>query len=322
MANFEDPLLPPELEKLVVEMAMQEYICCKYNLADNQLRLHIQLTARRFYQWTLPFVFRALNKDLFSWHFHRMGPKFIDKLGELTKYTTHLAYTVDNRYMKGDHIRLLALIEKCPKIEDLTIWHANALWQVHDAVMKLTRLRRLSANFTGLHREQILSPVYLAVTHLDLLGGMEPSLITHFQNLSHLCINKPSDNWMELLDKATDKKSGCPSLRVIISMCDADEYEEYDDPRYVCLEEGMEYEVNWLEGADGTIDFWEFAERIVIAKQKGYLVNLPEGEPIDEGTFYIEEQLSEEGQVWWRQRSRNRDVSTPSRGPVKHSFNH
>lgn len=53
MANFEDPLLPPELEKLVVEMAMQEYICCKYNLADNQLRLHIQLTARRFYQWSV-----------------------------------------------------------------------------------------------------------------------------------------------------------------------------------------------------------------------------------------------------------------------------
>ncbi|PPQ98727.1 hypothetical protein CVT24_003435 [Panaeolus cyanescens] len=287
------------------------------------------LTARRFYNWSAPFIFRVMDKDLFAWHLHRRGPNFIDRLSQMMKYTTHLSYTVDS---DSDPIRLKKLIECAPNIQDLAIWHYEALWEVHDAVMKLSNLKRLSGFFCGLREDQILSPTYLGITHLELLDGIEPRLISFFQNLTHLCLYLPSGQWRKTFDQATDKEEGCLSLRVLIGIRelddDIDETQEidcsYPDQRYVRMPgSGMDYQRDWMDGVEGNIDFWELAERIVIAREKNYLLASSKArlneKLIDEPTFFIEDHLTEEGQLWWIQRKPNPDVPSMPHARIKYT---
>ncbi|PPQ98730.1 hypothetical protein CVT24_003438 [Panaeolus cyanescens] len=265
-----------------------------------------------------------MNKDLFASHLRRRGPNFMDRLGELMKHTTHLAYIIDVYYTTEECSRLKKLIEYSPKIQDLAIWHYEALWKVHEAVIKLSGLKRLSASFYAMSKEKILLPTYLGLTHLEIIEDIEPSLISYFQNLTHLCLSIPCNRWRETCDQATDKEKGCRSLRVLVLFWEGfgDVMSHiYPDQRCVVLLDQMKHEVNWMEGAEGNIDFWEFAERIVIAREKKYLLPYEggfEGVPIDEQSFLIEDDLTEEGQLWWIQRKANPDVPYVPNAPIKY----
>ncbi|KAF9050114.1 hypothetical protein BJ165DRAFT_1456552 [Panaeolus papilionaceus] len=311
------PYLPPELEEVIIGIAAQEI---PFPWTPRNSLVNLQLTARRFYDWILSFFFRVLDKERFRAHLRRMGPRFIDRLRYLGKYTTHLSYTIDTA-VESDYIRLQLLVECCPNLVDLTVWHtSDTLWKIHETVSKLSNLRRLSANFGGLQNDQILCPTYLRLTHLDLLGGIGVDIIQNFQNLTHLCINGDISTWRSILDRVTDKHNGCPVLRVIVCMCELEDIQEYDDQRYVVLIEGPHYESDWVCGADGGVDAWEFSERIVIARRSmpfyyltlqglrltialtgGYLQK-PSNKVFNMLAFYLNKDLNSEGQAWWKER--------------------
>ncbi|PPQ98723.1 hypothetical protein CVT24_003431 [Panaeolus cyanescens] len=301
------PILPPEIEQAIVEIVGED-ICFPF-VPDRTIFPNVQLTARRFYDWMQPSIFRVMNKRIFKIHLRRMGPRFIDSLRYLGKYTTHLAYTIDGApaiAQNRDHTRLQLLIECCPNLVDLAIWHtSDTLSKVHETVSKLTKLRRLSASFEGMPKEQILCPTYLGLTHLEVVGGIDAQIITHFQNLTHLAISVSSDlDWRSVLDRATDKDTGCPSLRIIITvnedpldLIDAAAL-QYDDQRYVSLLDASYFEVDWLDGAYRGMDAWRFAECIVFARSMKYL-KTPSKQAFSISPYKLHEELNSAGQEWW-----------------------
>jgi len=136
--------------------------------------------------------------------------------------------------------------------------------QVYPALQSLSRLRRLSAGFRGLTRDQILSPIFLNLTHLDLLGHVNWELVPEFKNLTHLSIAERPHEVERVLDAICDP-AGCSSLRVIV-MFESPVVNFYDI-RLVVLRGYYDHLTDWMNGANGKMDSWSFAERIVIARE-------------------------------------------------------
>ncbi|KAF9050167.1 hypothetical protein BJ165DRAFT_1456869 [Panaeolus papilionaceus] len=152
---------------------------------------------------------------------------------------------------------LVKLLDSCPNLEDLALWQPRTTFygDVHKALdTSLSNLKRFSTSHYALLNMCKLFP-------------------DSYLNITHLCINSNSIHsavlsWM--IDPAHSL------LQVVVALDGPREDWRFEDPRYVYLSGVDEVvEEDWLKGGNGGMDFWEFAERIVI----------------------------EEGQSWWTERN-------------------
>ncbi|KAF9043225.1 hypothetical protein BJ165DRAFT_1483511 [Panaeolus papilionaceus] len=291
--DLSQPFFPPELEQVIVEMAALEGI--RFPLTPITCCLELQLTAKRFRDWTVPLLYQVLHTDKF--YLNREESECLELLRKVGRCTSHIYIGTDPKWASK-------ILEHCPNVENIVNWHIGVSLgdpSLHSSMQNISKLRRISALMQNVPLEFLISPVYANITHLDIMGWMDWDLLVNFHNLSHLCLTEPPSDITALVKRLTDEESGCRYLRVIVMLY----YTWYEclDERFVKLRLSESYEAHeadWIRGVNGGMDFWEFADRIVSARKAGYLNNASTkvvyNPPPD---FNLETELNEQGQLWW-----------------------
>ncbi|KAF9050169.1 hypothetical protein BJ165DRAFT_989706 [Panaeolus papilionaceus] len=326
-SGAEGPPLPPELEHAIVNIAARDGI--RFPLTADSCCLNLQLTCNRFREWTIPFLFRVIEPG-FLRQYYANGTEpddvswpVIKTLDTFGHHTTHLS--LSSRNAGETHLRrIINVIRKCPNVENMIIAMYDvlinrvslvSLADVHEIVQGLTNLRRFTGVCGRMTTERLRCPVYLNLTHLDLVGYVDTSTLLEFKSLTHLCLDIHHYLSINLPDFAItfrrlmDPTTGYHALRVLIIMAFTHWNHEPQnilgdgkDPRLVFLHDDRENNLyhSWMAGANGGMDFWEFAERIVICRKRHYLIR-EQPQVIDMDHFRPHEELTPEGLLWWGQ---------------------
>ncbi|PPQ63744.1 hypothetical protein CVT24_004253 [Panaeolus cyanescens] len=314
------PVLPPELERIIFEMAVEDITS---NLPPTRCALNLQLTAKRVRYCSLSFptkwenrirpllyrIFKHTNKrvDPFP-NFNGSNGLVMNEIGPFIKHFLYGSSPLQN------YESMANLIRHCPNIENMSVWcDADTLSTLYPAISSLQHLKRLSARFGCLSRSQVLSPFMHRLTHLEIVGNLGWDIIIELKNLTHIStsvvVYNPYDHEFmtdplvhveQLLNKICSP-DGCPNLRVVKIYSGSPL--EFSDIRLVLLPLGLfSYEASvwdWLNGANERVDSWVFADRIVYARQMGYMA--PDSSLVlDPFSFDHKKKLNTEGQAWWK----------------------
>ncbi|PPQ74238.1 hypothetical protein CVT24_001109 [Panaeolus cyanescens] len=286
-----EPSLPPDIERYIADILALEEI--QFPVRSKHCCLNLQLTAHRFHDWLLPHLFNVI---------------FIQQ-GRRSHFpsTDHLPKHLALLKKYGNHTRkikcysptwLNAVLPYCPNVEDVVLWPSSSsggsdtIYTAHPTIQMLSNLKRLSGTVGKLTKDDFLSPVYLGLTHLDIIGNMEWDLLTHLKYLTHLCFSHPPEDLAHTVGRLSEHDR----LRVVIALRDSSRG-QFKDPRLVLLRELDESD--WELGANGGMDFWEFAERIVLAREAGFIRNKDPSRVFRKSSFKADVELTIEGQIWW-----------------------
>ncbi|PPQ81803.1 hypothetical protein CVT24_005451 [Panaeolus cyanescens] len=258
------PLLPLELEQTIVEIAA--FMIISFPLSSTSCALELQLTTKRFREWTVPFLYRVLHIDRFF--AGRTQSKAIEILNRYGKHTRQF-------FGRWDKENTIEGLKRCPMLQGIVNLHIllkfeemHAAIQHHDT----SSLQRLSAIFSTLKPELLLSPVYCNITHLEIVGFIsDPKVLVSLPNLTHLCFASPTRiaDPNVLLDPVTEKAVGRKSLEVVVYSSE-DTRVPPADVRVIKLKRPLRYLIHlaqWMRHVNGEMDFWELAERMIFARR-------------------------------------------------------
>ncbi|TFK73864.1 hypothetical protein BDN72DRAFT_956199 [Pluteus cervinus] len=248
----EGPRLPPELEKEIFTLSFSESLHQKINPGN------LFLVSKRVFDWLMP-----LYWDVVMAHTAADGwpPTFSEQTLQLYGHHVHHFHTWESSFVK--------LLTLCPNISDLAIWTSISEQDV-DYIIKLP-ITRLSIFIDDIRWGNAdLHEFCSKVTHLDISNRMDwatNKIIPHFPALTHLATFSA---WVAGENIQSWFMHGSPLEAVIlISSGSGDglhlrEAEDDDlDPRVVRVGFGRTYKVDWVEGAHGRMDMWEFADEVI-----------------------------------------------------------
>ncbi|KAF7303549.1 hypothetical protein MIND_00584200 [Mycena indigotica] len=272
-----DPALPPELERVVFDLAAWR---------DKEVMCTLVLVARRVHVWIGPLRYRV-----------RLGLwQLIGHCPASRIHTRHLAVCGPWLHTGGDHRDAAAssiprILRAFPHLVSLRLWTITAA-SIADLrlFLALPALRRLAINLEAVFSERAAGPdpppAPLAhVTHLELfqVRGTPlalPRLAAAFPALTHIALfygDVPN------LNRMRHALLCWPALVVLVHVLDgafAQEPNEAEqalhakraaeltaiDPRLVILRLEHSGERDWEHGAWGGRDYWCRAEEIVAAR--------------------------------------------------------
>ncbi|PPQ78000.1 hypothetical protein CVT24_006380 [Panaeolus cyanescens] len=221
-------------------------------------------------------------------------------------FVKHLSY--HHRYDSSDLYfdDLSALIQHCPNLEDVFLG-----FNIHDsrqgqlsAFKQLPNLRRLHGDIGGITMAQMtVCPIFQNLTHLETYTSGEQfnfELLCSMKSLTHLSLTNPNlwDHvFVQGLQKILDRECGCHLLQVVILHSPP---LEITDIRVVTLWRSLSGhgEKRWMDSINGKLRNWEFAEKIVLARKKGYMKFIP-NQALHPAWLDKDVELSSEGQEWW-----------------------
>ncbi|PPQ75113.1 hypothetical protein CVT24_010068 [Panaeolus cyanescens] len=212
-----EPVLPPELERIIFEMAFDT------EAPDTNWKL--VLVAKRVRTWLRPLIYStfimSINRKVFP-NMHTC-PSFIIT-EEIYHFARHLI--ADNSSIIP-HDALSELLDKCPNLTNVACWGDIIPQLIWPSLSKLTHLRQLSLTSVDdpdLSPAQFLSAPFSAhLTHLELVNPGEDleynwdlEFLSSLPSLTHLAIYFSSAG-----DEFDYKRLGtvllaCPKIRVFI----------------------------------------------------------------------------------------------------------
>ncbi|KAJ7058932.1 hypothetical protein C8F01DRAFT_1147575, partial [Mycena amicta] len=246
------PFLPPELERIIFELAAWN---------DRRTTRSLLLVAHRVWIWTEPLLYRVILFDG-----HPLRRLLGISSARSRSHIHHLA-------LANAHISLedgKDLVSTCPNITNLAVWSGHINLAVMHSLTQLTRLSISPAGLfpgldTALSPEQLLTP-FPVLSHLEVFGSERfafYSLLNCVPALTHLAF-APDDCNAELVHSALRICNN--SIRVVVALTHdlqaripREVEEEIDDPRF-CVVECTYYKADWIFGAWGGRDFWCRAE--------------------------------------------------------------
>jgi len=204
------------------------------------------------------------------------------KFPELLESTGHLAeWLLVGSNPKASDYPLETLLSFCPNVVQFATWR-DRIRPILPVVNRLP-LRRLAANFDDFTYEDFLTePLFVKLTHLDVLSFTGDTWDKHFKalihlpNLTHLSIGSEIETGVisQLLLR-------CRLLQILIISPDypypflennrtAERLAEINDHRLVLLVSppfpGLVHD--WEKGAHGGIDCWVFSELVSLAQRR------------------------------------------------------
>ncbi|KAJ7255628.1 hypothetical protein C8J57DRAFT_598331 [Mycena rebaudengoi] len=251
------PVLPPELERIIFELAATRHPKTMPTLL---------LVAQRVLHWIQPLLYRTLV-------FTRSPPcpapelqptkftKFVQNLliwgGFCFKDSVTLLCSPDST-----GIQKLALIRSDPSmlpgLEKMQLRHL------------LIDLRQLFGPSSAISPAR---PPFNALTHLTLLNGDARLKFAELPALTHLCVGGARD-----LASLSSTLVNCATLHVLVNLFWAhwavelfkEAHDSINDPRFVIMSFTFDdYIGDWMLGANGGNDFWIRAEKFVAKRQRG-----------------------------------------------------
>ncbi|TFK73808.1 hypothetical protein BDN72DRAFT_834151 [Pluteus cervinus] len=238
-AHDADPILPPELELIILQMALEN------DMADAKNLLFV---AKRTFDWLIPILYEIviLSRDK-----RRAWPPLRLPVAKLPQYGRHVChlFVITTR----DNV-LDQYLQSCPNIIDF----ASERTLSDSQIRRLVHLPLYQLNVSFIPKSTIGSPPLISallsnITHLTV-DKYDLTFLPHCPSLTHLVI------WSDFMPKlylliGLDHGVGPPILPEL-------RYRMINDPRMVHLEyETLE---NWRMKALGDPrNAWSFAERIV-----------------------------------------------------------
>ncbi|KAJ7606677.1 hypothetical protein FB45DRAFT_949646 [Roridomyces roridus] len=261
------PVLPPELERMIFELAAWWHPETIHSLI---------LVARRVCIWVEPCLYRV--------SICRTGPER-DSLLRMVEskqpayLATHVHHLALSCALGSDQVsRILSI---CTGVRDLALWTGYTYPELLADLQQLKQLRRLSVNLRELCKTPMgtfaipsaveLEP-FAYLTHLDVFSELPESLWPIFQllpSLTHLSFSE--DLYIQAL--VIMVLETCTSLQAVIFICDFnvlwEEPPEIPDPRF-CVVACPNFHEDWQLGALGKeADFWARADQFIATKRRG-----------------------------------------------------
>ncbi|KAF9044373.1 hypothetical protein BJ165DRAFT_1480810 [Panaeolus papilionaceus] len=292
-AKTTEPFFPMELERKIFELA--------FNPDDPVTNGRMVMVAQRTRSWLRPLMYRV-----FSLHSFRRFPKLalcpneVD-LGEAVAFAEHLILDTAQHTIEEASV----LIEICPNLQNLAVWGSFKIWEFLDSISRLKHLRRLSGTFHTLTREQLVTPAFTSLTHLELLfprGDWPFDALASFTHLTHFTLygeGKLSWDQMPLI------VSYCQSLRALIVCTPHRELPREclqvlnEEPRLVVFDVSMNNADDWIRGANGGADIWWHADNFVFARKENYFVSNDYRRATISSDFNWLDHLTEGGKRWY-----------------------
>ncbi|PPQ76172.1 hypothetical protein CVT24_006598 [Panaeolus cyanescens] len=251
------PVLPVELEQNIVEIAA--FMIISFPLSCTSCALELQLTAQRFREWTMPFLYRVLHANSFS-----AGRTESESTEILNRYGKHIRHF----FFGWDIQKSLEALKRSPMVQSIVNWNVHTEFEeMHSAVQHTSSLRRLSIFVGTLKPELLSSPVYCNITHIEIAGFLaDPNVLVRLPNLTHLCIYISHDvaDFNVLLDPGRK-----PLIQVVVYFNHYPQVRPADARviKLKRLDTYTEVEDQWMRNPNGEMDFWELAERMVYARR-------------------------------------------------------
>ena len=282
-----DPYLPPELERLIFELAAHDI--------GPKGSATLLLVAKRVHGWWVLYLFDIIiKKDMNELKIYRIRPLIFRVFNLMTRppypdfkkfpqLLESIGYLAKQLLVGYNPIQgyLETLLSFCPNIMDLAIWvfRIKSMFPILDKLP----LRRLCANFDDFAYEDFLArPFFVNLTHLEIFTFMGETwdgnyeALVHLPTLTHLLIRCSIE--VKLIPQLLRQ---CRPLRIlIISPVSTRRYlqrdsaeerlAEINDYRLVFLESPSFASLvdDWDKGAHGGIDCWAFGELVFLAQSR------------------------------------------------------
>ncbi|KAF9050559.1 hypothetical protein BJ165DRAFT_1008233 [Panaeolus papilionaceus] len=257
------PVLPPELERKIFEMA--------FDPLERSNSSRMMLVARRSRIWIRPLVYAIFDQ--------RRAPTYSrNPFPNLKK----LPPSVDLEEIFN------TLIYQCPNLVNLALWGGVDVLYLQDSISSLDYLQRLSVTFRNIqHNDLQISTVFRSLTHLELFLYPNLTGTDNYQKWETLITSCPQI-CVFLFCFSTDDLS--PGLKRLFN----------HDPRVVFVDYQMNDAEDWHRGALGLPDVWVHASRVVIARRDGYFKsNNHTAQSLSQNIPWLD-YLTEEGRKWFR----------------------
>lgn len=234
--------------------------------ADNLRTFRVRPLIYHVFRWSWPQdIFHAVSRPTPTFRPEEGNGPFVKHL-----FLRHTSYSHHIESMKK-------VIQHCPNTQDMAVWcGADNLPKLYPIFSYLTHLKRFSGCFEDLSREQMLSPVFQGLTHLQINSEVPLDVLIELKALTHLrsCIPEgPYEHSRKAFLSRVCSDDGCPWLQVIKVF--AKHAELVHDVRIVIMPSWMQIfmiaDADWLAGANGRLDSWKFASRIVHARKSEQL---------------------------------------------------
>ncbi|KAJ7624113.1 hypothetical protein DFH06DRAFT_757114 [Mycena polygramma] len=270
------PRLPPELERTIFELAA---------LSHPTSIPKLMLIAWRIKEWVEPLLYRVVLVSAASdsyaeqRHFPVYTPAIMlrtitNKPPEFLQLAVkHLFFEASTQLTEVETI-----LAACAGVTGLFVWvaprsHLSALYD-------LRCLRRLTITATTLLDPPIIAfpAVFQNITHLELLASRLPGFaedalgkrLARVPHLTHVAFNTYLHGTASNIEIWKDTRLTCIALlapaggrpRGAVSSLTS-------DSRFVCILEELDYEVEWLRGAQTGTDYWDLADDFIAARRAG-----------------------------------------------------
>ncbi|TFK73866.1 hypothetical protein BDN72DRAFT_956201 [Pluteus cervinus] len=254
-----DPILPPELEQRIFQMAFRD---------DENMKNPFRLlfVAKRVFEWLIPLLYEVVVRHP-SKRWPPVGISF--NLPKYGKYVRHvLLETIEAEGME--------YLTHCRNINDLAIISLPDRFKPDqlDALTTLP-LQRICIDIRVIPESPLTSALFAKITHLDIAcftdwESLSPNIISQFTSLTHLMML--GDDSMSSKINSITKHLPKLKLFLVISytyqgnIVERPWKNESSDPRVVTL--SCSFVQHWMAAAQGFENPWSFGEDILAKRQQ------------------------------------------------------
>ncbi|KAF8965533.1 hypothetical protein BDZ97DRAFT_1811166 [Flammula alnicola] len=251
------PILPPELERKIFELAVV--------LEHPSSALPLMLVAHRTHRWIASVLYNIANQLSKIYPAKRGDPSKPD----LTYYGPFVKHIILGGDMKAEKISMF--FSSCPNLIDVALW-SHCRTKAFLGFFDDMKLERLSTNISTLDPEDFQTSALSNITHLDItkFGSGWPRWkdLTVLPRLTHLAINEVVD-----VDIIRRLLHHCKQLQILLLVEVGTAWNMGDifisDPRLVMMKLCRYVVEDWRDSALGKENMWSWAEEISLAKQRG-----------------------------------------------------
>ncbi|KAF7367201.1 hypothetical protein MSAN_00980400 [Mycena sanguinolenta] len=258
-----DPRLPPELEQGIFEIAA---------LARPTAISVLMLVARRVRVWVEPLLYRVvfLKEGLMDIGLPVFTAAALEQISHNLRHVKHL-FINPRSVEKTDLEKWLVA---CTGITNLYA-QFGCTPKILPAISGFTSVRYLTIDARTLCGGDVPLPLFLTVTHLELLEWTSTTdSVDHIcPNLSlipcltHIALN--GDLHTNLSHAALCAITQLQCIVFLVAEAPFGGSPLLDDSRFVCIEEGLSFYNDWLNGALFGEDYWSFADAFLTARRAG-----------------------------------------------------
>ncbi|KAJ6482575.1 hypothetical protein C8R45DRAFT_1001916 [Mycena sanguinolenta] len=268
------PLLPPDLEREIFEMAVELYPQTIPSL------LHV---SRRVYEWIQRIKYRSVARQgTLSTCTTRVLIRAIQSNSKPQSFFHNCVRHLHLSCIDGEAVENAPMIlSACTGLRSLRLVIDTDEIQPDLLLPALTtmKLRELSAYLKLIFAGPIPTPMLTSVTHLDIFDSIPPNSddaqiprwLAQFPVLTHVTMREGSV-WL-----ARNILSVCKKLQVLILLqlyykayMKAEDFPSIEDDRLLyMLAQDVWNEEHWVTGSNRGVDFWASAEAFIAKKRRG-----------------------------------------------------